>query len=158
MDVRLRSVFKHIGYGSFGRGVEKNILSNYPDNGFIFIVLRLLLATTVLVACPVNLMPVRESVIAIVRKASPRFGERRISRQVLGIASVILCALVAQVCPDAVLVIRVLGGVLATFVMITFPTIMWGLVATTTTTTAATTAAATTTVVVPLLVRLRLRR
>eukprot|EP00747_Dinoflagellata_sp_TGD_P013791 gnl/TRDRNA2_/TRDRNA2_122877_c1_seq1.p1 gnl/TRDRNA2_/TRDRNA2_122877_c1~~gnl/TRDRNA2_/TRDRNA2_122877_c1_seq1.p1 ORF type:complete len:240 (+),score=18.63 gnl/TRDRNA2_/TRDRNA2_122877_c1_seq1:98-721(+) len=116
------------GYASFGAAVKSEIMSSYPNDSIIFICLRVLLTLSVLIACPLNWMPVRESLIEVVRKVRSGFGQRRITRKVIGVTEALLAMLVAIVCPDAVNILQFLGGAIETTLMITMPTFMWAFV------------------------------
>jgi len=115
------------GYLSFGAAVKQNIVTMYPHDQALFICVRLALSLSILIACPVNLMPTRESVIAIVRKVAPSFGKSRVIRQILGFVLVGVVLGFSILIPEVVALIKVMGGALATFLMLVFPATIWGL-------------------------------
>eukprot|EP00928_Gymnodinium_smaydae_P050014 TRINITY_DN33627_c0_g1_i1.p1 TRINITY_DN33627_c0_g1~~TRINITY_DN33627_c0_g1_i1.p1 ORF type:complete len:415 (+),score=33.58 TRINITY_DN33627_c0_g1_i1:102-1346(+) len=114
------------GYLSFGADVSQNVVTMYPRDKPLFVCLRLALSCSILIACPANLMPMRESVITLVQKGAPTFASRRVVRQALGILQVAIVLVFSILVPKVVALIKVIGGALATFLMLVFPAIIWG--------------------------------
>eukprot|EP00747_Dinoflagellata_sp_TGD_P170677 gnl/TRDRNA2_/TRDRNA2_202839_c0_seq1.p1 gnl/TRDRNA2_/TRDRNA2_202839_c0~~gnl/TRDRNA2_/TRDRNA2_202839_c0_seq1.p1 ORF type:complete len:412 (-),score=55.88 gnl/TRDRNA2_/TRDRNA2_202839_c0_seq1:127-1362(-) len=114
------------GYFSFGSTARENIANNYPHEEALFVCLRLAFALSLSISCVLQLMPMRESLILLVREAVPEFGSRRSSSRLLGVVIVAMVLAASILAPSVVDLIRFIGGLLDTLLAILFPTIIWG--------------------------------
>lgn len=115
------------GYLSFGSGVRSDIVSMYTDDPF-FLVVRCFITCSLLVTIPVNMFPLRESVFVMLKSMSPSL-EMTFPVRILMSAVILGGAVVmAIVYPDITRIMQLLGGSLATLLMIVFPAIIGRLV------------------------------
>jgi sodium-coupled neutral amino acid transporter 11 len=115
------------GYLSWGSETEGNFINLYPaDNSSIWLC-RVMLAIIVYFVMPVSLLPASKSCAQLVLSAVA--GEdRSVSRTWHMIGSTLClgaCTAIAITTDDVAFVMGVLGGLLATSVMFTFPAIIY---------------------------------
>ena len=115
----------YFGYETFGQELRKvpTIMMLYSGDDPIFMTVRVLLSCSLFVAIPLNVYPVRESILNQVRfHSSGACFEAAIQRQnYISICLVFVPAILAIVIPSVTAIITVIGGSLVTFLMIVFP-------------------------------------
>ncbi|CAE7746433.1 SLC38A6 [Symbiodinium necroappetens] len=115
----------YFGYETFGQELRKvpTIMMLYSGDDPIFMTVRVLLSCSLFVAIPLNVYPVRESILNQVRfHSSGACFEAAIQRQnYISICLVFVPAILAIVIPSVTEIITVIGGSLVTFLMIVFP-------------------------------------
>ncbi|CAE7595618.1 SLC38A6 [Symbiodinium natans] len=119
------------GYETFGQRLRTvpTIMMLYSANDPIFMVVRFLLSISLFVAIPLNVYPVRESVLSLIRHNFPKYLDRVVNHQdFLSSILVVLPAILAINFPDVTQIITVIGGSLVSFLMIVFPVFIGELV------------------------------
>merc|ERR1712151_204212 len=117
------------GYYSFGSATSGSIIDMYPEKDLVLTVLRLALSASVFAATVMALLPTRSSLLALLHahaEALAPIGSR--GQQSLGLGLVGLCFVAAAFAPGIISIVRLLGGTLATLLMIAYPAIIARLV------------------------------
>lgn len=116
------------GYASWGASLlSKNgssIVDMYSSKDFLFIGIRVSLTFALLIATPINMYPIRESCVGLMRSIWPRYEMTALHRCLWGSGLVFLTASMAILFPDVVAVITLMGGTLAAFLMVISPTLI----------------------------------
>jgi amino acid permease len=110
-----------VGYVSWGSATKASIVDMYPKDDLVFTVIRLMLTASLCVTAPMNMYPVRESCVSLIRVARPDFEHTHTVRAVLGALLIFGAAGVAIIYPQVLAIMSLLGGVFATWLMIVFP-------------------------------------
>lgn len=111
------------GFVSWGTALEhsSSIVDMYSKDDPLFIIIRIALSGALLIASPVNLYPVRESLVGLMRRCAPGFKLGFRARVGLSAILVGTITIIAIIFPQVVAVITLLGGTLAACLMFVFP-------------------------------------
>ena len=120
------------GYKTFGQELRKvpTIIMLYSASDPLFIAIRFSLSISLFVAIPLNVYPVRESVLAMIKtQCGQQAHDDALQYQdFLSAILVVVPALCAICFPYVTQIITILGGSLVSFLMIVFPVLIGQLV------------------------------
>jgi len=111
------------GYWSFGNTLQgkSSIMDMYERDDPLFILLRLALTSSLLVAIDLNIFPMRESCCGLVKKAIPGYEKSGFAHAAWSLFLISAAAVTAILFPGVTNVITFMGGVFGPFMCIIFP-------------------------------------
>jgi len=111
------------GYASWGETVfhQQSVVEMYPEDDTTFFLVRVILCASLLISTPLNVYPIRESMIGVVQRAKPSYRPTRTHKVLWGGGLVLGAAVTAIVFPDVIKVIQFLGGTMGSLIMIVWP-------------------------------------
>ena len=115
----------YFGYETFGQKLRSvpTIMMLYSPSDPLFMAVRFFLSISLFVAIPLNVYPVRESVLSLIKhNCSKQAHDRSVEYQgLLSVVLVMVPAFCAICFPYVTQIITVIGGTLVSFLMIVFP-------------------------------------
>jgi len=115
------------GYLSWGDKVaeSRSIVAMYAENDVLFVAIRVLLSVAMVITTAVNVYPLRESCIGLVKSFTGRsLNLRGWSHAAWAGIIMVVSATLAIAFPNVVAIITLLGGTLAACMMLVFPSII----------------------------------
>eukprot|EP00929_Paragymnodinium_shiwhaense_P030491 TRINITY_DN17275_c0_g1_i1.p1 TRINITY_DN17275_c0_g1~~TRINITY_DN17275_c0_g1_i1.p1 ORF type:complete len:487 (+),score=99.28 TRINITY_DN17275_c0_g1_i1:63-1463(+) len=114
------------GYLSFGAATfeKSSLVDMYSNDDPVFMAVRISMVPSLIIASIVNIYPIRESLAGLVKSVVPSYELTSGQRCLLALILVVFAAATAIEFPNVVAIITLMGGGLATFMMIVFPTII----------------------------------
>ena len=117
------------GYISFGKSVEQNFIKNYSYSDKLITLCRILLALTIFFGLPLNTNPTAKALVNILFEKDGLLIEvedpMRKLRITIGVAVLIIGAIVSLFVPGIADVVGILGGSFGTLIMLVFPAIIY---------------------------------
>jgi len=111
------------GYWSFGNTLhgKSSIMDMYERDDPLFILLRLALTSSLLVSIDLNIFPMRESCVGLIKKIVPGYVKTGFGHAALSFFLIVTASGTAILFPGVTKVITFMGGVFGPFMCIIFP-------------------------------------